>query len=102
MIWDVPLIVAIISALFAGVGLILNWLALRENNQTRQLQLLNDLNSKPILYHYTFKSFLSTAFKISSCLLVNFTNFVTSNPFTESFFLNFYFFFFFFFILLFF
>src|SRR3989338_3849994 len=42
MIWDVPLIVAIISALFAGVGLILNWLALRENNQTRQLQLLND------------------------------------------------------------
>lgn len=42
MIWDVPLIVAIISALFAGIGLILNWLALRENNQTRQLQLLND------------------------------------------------------------
>lgn len=42
MTWDIPLIVAIISALFAGVGLILNWLALRENNQTRQLQLLND------------------------------------------------------------
>ena len=42
MTWDVPLIVAIISALFASIGLILNWLALRENNQTRQLQLLND------------------------------------------------------------
>ena len=42
MTWDVPLIVAVISALFAGIGLILNWLALRENNKTRQLQLLND------------------------------------------------------------
>jgi len=51
----------------------------------RKSVIINTLNSKPILYHYTFKSFLSTAFKISSCLLVNFTNFVTSNPFTESF-----------------
>ena len=43
MTWEISLIVAIISATFAGVGLILNWLALRENNRTRQLQLLNDV-----------------------------------------------------------
>jgi hypothetical protein len=42
MNWDLPLIIAIISAIFAGIGLILNWLALRENNITRQIQLLND------------------------------------------------------------
>ena len=42
MNWDLPLIIALISAIFAGVGLILNWLALRENNITRQIQLLND------------------------------------------------------------
>ena len=42
MTWDIPLIIAIVSALFAGIGLILNWLALKENNLTRQIQLLND------------------------------------------------------------
>ena len=42
MNWDIPLIIAIVSALFAGIGLILNWLALKENNVTRQIQLLND------------------------------------------------------------
>ena len=54
MIWDVPLIVAIISALFASIGLILNWLALRENNKTRQIQLLNDV----------FKSIKETEFTL--------------------------------------
>ena len=54
MTWDVPLIVAIISALFASIGLILNWLALRENNKTRQIQLLNDV----------FKSIKETEFTL--------------------------------------
>ena len=54
MIWDVPLIVAVISALFAGIGLILNWLALKENNKTRQIQLLNDV----------FKSIKETEFTL--------------------------------------
>lgn len=43
MTWDISLIVAVVSAVFAGIGLILNWLALRENNKTRQIQLLNDV-----------------------------------------------------------
>jgi len=43
MTWEVPLVIAVVSAVFAGIGLILNWLALRENNKTRQIQLLNDV-----------------------------------------------------------
>lgn len=50
MSWDAPLIIATVSATIAGIGLILNWLALRENNITRQIQLLND----------TFKSIKET------------------------------------------
>lgn len=42
MTWNYTVIAAVISAIFAGVGLFLNYLALRENNTTRQLQLLND------------------------------------------------------------
>lgn len=42
MSWETSTIVAILSAIFAGIGLILNWFALRENNVTRQIQLLND------------------------------------------------------------
>lgn len=43
MNWDYPLIIATLSAIFAGIGLILNWLALRENNKTRQVQLFNEV-----------------------------------------------------------
>ena len=38
--WE--LAVATGSAFFAGIGLLLNWKAIHENNKTRQLQLLND------------------------------------------------------------
>ena len=43
MTLEVSLIIAVVSAVFAGIGLILNWLALKENNRTRQIQLLNDV-----------------------------------------------------------
>lgn len=50
MTWNYPLIIATLSAIFAGVGLFLaggglflNWLAIKENNKTRQLQLLTDI-----------------------------------------------------------
>ena len=39
---DWGLIIATGSAIFAGIGLILNWTAIRESNKTRQVQLLND------------------------------------------------------------
>ena len=38
-----------------------------------------------ISLHYVFKSFLSTARRMSSCFFVSLTNFVNSNPFTVSF-----------------
>lgn len=34
--------ISIVTALGLGVGLFLNWLAIKENNKTRQLKLLND------------------------------------------------------------
>jgi hypothetical protein len=40
---DLPLVVATTSALFAGIGLFLNWWAIRQADKTRQLQLLNDV-----------------------------------------------------------
>ena len=35
-------VISIGSAIFAGIGLFLNWLAIRGNNKTMQLQLLSD------------------------------------------------------------
>ena len=42
MSWNILLIIASASAIIAGIGLILNWFALRENSKTRQIQLLNE------------------------------------------------------------
>ncbi len=40
---DISLFIAAISAIIAGVGLFLNGISIRENNRTRQLELLNNM-----------------------------------------------------------
>jgi len=72
---DVSIIIAVISALFAGIGLILNWLALRENNITRQIQLLNDsfqsIKETEITLYKEYKSANSQTKKEWDSLLFN-------------------------------
>lgn len=75
MNWDLPLIIAIVSAIFAGIGLILNWLALRENNITRQIQLLNDsfksIKETEIMLYKEYKNADQKAKKEWDSLLFN-------------------------------
>lgn len=40
---DISLIIAVFSAIFAGFGLILNYRSIKESNETRQLELLNNM-----------------------------------------------------------
>ncbi|MDD2665419.1 MAG: hypothetical protein PHD13_01365 [Methanocellales archaeon] len=43
MSWDISLIAVVFASSVAGLGLILNGIALIENSKTRQLQLLNEV-----------------------------------------------------------